>query len=83
MAKKNDGGPAYPGKTWIPHSGGREKIDTQGMSLRDYFAGQALPKIPISEYRDNYGKLFKSWHTHIAYDAYKIADAMIEERGKK
>jgi len=67
MAKDN-GGPAFP----IPHS---EKWEPEnGMSLRDWFAGQALAST--------------EWYQtdctvdEIAYDCYKYADEMIKQRGK-
>ena len=71
---KNDGGPAFPlqeqmqpaadgGNAWF--SPGQP-----GMSLRDYFAGQALVMLGI--------------HADIAGAdaAYRIADAMIAQREK-
>jgi len=44
-----------------------------GMSLRDYFAGQAASAIDVSDYNE-----FES----VARDCYKLADAMIAERSK-
>ncbi len=38
MSKQDDGGPAYPCKVAV----GDVSITKGGMSLRDYFAGQAL-----------------------------------------
>ena len=67
MDKRDDGGPAFPG----------ERVDMRfmdrapGMSLRDYFAAQALamfnPGIP---------------RKIIAETAYALADAMLAERQK-
>lgn len=39
MSKKEDGGPAFPGKALIG------SYNNQGMSLRDWFAGQAIPDL--------------------------------------
>ena len=56
--------PAFP----VPQS-------SSGMSLRDWFAGQALsgilsnPSLSIKKYRD------------IIEEAYRFADAMLAERG--
>lgn len=76
MSDTNDGGPAFP-FDWIdtqPHTGKqviREQFD--GMSLRDYFAGQALASL-CNVYND-------STHTQDnAKIAYANADAMLAER---
>lgn len=57
---------------------------TDGMTLRDWFAGQALPAIiaatsagrhhPTGLHRD------KSISEAMAFDAYAVADAMLAER---
>lgn len=62
------GGPAFP----IPGAGARDEEWRQGMSLRDWFAGQALAVIPgdIADPED------------LARDAYRIAAAMLDERKK-
>lgn len=80
MKKTNTGGPAFPrplsslsGETWI------EAQD--GMTLRDYFAGQwiagwaAQPELvpPTGRYDQDY---WRKW----AKFAYQMADAMIEAR---
>ncbi len=75
-----DGGPAYPAHDYIVgdlQKDGFQKLGvTRGMSLRDWLAGMALQAI--------------DWQAHvaapaaanIAASAYKIADAMLEERDK-
>ena len=74
MSDKPDGGPAFGHGDHV--NGG-----DPGMSLRDYFAGQALAGIiPICENDvivegDTYG-------CHIARNAYLLADCMIAERDK-
>ena len=66
---KPDGGPAYPQSSL----GDRRDYPLPGMSLRDYFAGQAL--IDASR---RYG------HAQMAAEyAYKLADAMLAEREKE
>ena len=63
---KNDGGPAYPSLRETGESAGR------GMSLRDWFAGQALSGILASE-RD-------AGAPDLAREAYLYADAMLAAR---
>jgi hypothetical protein len=65
---KDDGGPAFPIETTAtPYA--------PGMSLRDWFAGQALAGLVRSEQPDG----FPAWVGH-ALDAYALADAMLEAR---
>jgi len=61
-----DGGPAFPGGVLPAHP-----EHPNGMTLRDWFAGQALANLvdPASP-------------EAMANFAYKIADAMLEARGK-
>ena len=73
MTDRHDGGPAYPIK-------GRgafdlEMVQSEGMSLRDWFAGQALHK----------GVVNGEWDTSIQWRAkcaYEIADAMLAARSE-
>ena len=70
MSTKPDGGPAYPvAFTTTP---------LQGMSLRDYFAANAVAGIFAStEYFNG------EWgHSMLAQQAYELADAMLAERAK-
>lgn len=84
MAKIDDGGPAYPVVDVGQDSYGvtRAHAVSIGMSLRDYFAGQALVGMlsnveamklgrPIS------GESMEGW---IALAAYEFADAMLRAR---
>lgn len=72
---KNDGGPAFP--TPEPES----DYPLPGMSLRDWFAGQALPAIMAmaAEMAKN-GKPLPL--TYIADQAFEHADAMLKARGE-
>jgi hypothetical protein len=69
----NDGGPAFPGFDLINQEGRRNPA---GMTLRDYFAGQALAGILASA---NFGTT-KEW---IGGKAYEAADSMLAARERK
>ena len=89
MSKENDGGPAFPQDL----QGRRgDDPDMQGMSLRDWFAGQAMPALMMnanavfvaaakadSPEALRLAKLAYS-ETAIAAGAYALADAMLEAR---
>jgi hypothetical protein len=77
MGDKKDGGPAYPAPNAarLLYGAGREDA-YPGMSLRDWFAGQALA-----------GFLASTKHPTFAVDQdapyfYALADAMLAEREK-
>ena len=67
-----DGGPAFP-RAYAENAYG----DERGMSLRDWFAGQALLGI-MSDLSNLSGEVPR----YAAARAYAIADAMIAERAK-
>jgi hypothetical protein len=75
----NDGGPAFPhdGPERIDGATGvRHRRAYMGMSLRDYFAGQALATI-IPPTLSGY----EAWDaTSVAACAYQMADAMLRAR---
>jgi hypothetical protein len=81
MKTTNDGGNAFPhaqrlwdndAQSWAVHSVG-------GMTLRDWFAGQAL-----AGFRPNYTtSKFKLTEISVAVYAYKFADAMLAAREGK
>lgn len=80
----NDGGPAFPGVAGangcgnsVPTTlnGSVQYVEyNQGLSLRDWFAGQALANQNIEEHSG------KKWADRVAEQAYRIADAMIAAR---
>lgn len=76
MTVKNNREPAFPGavNTEAP----------QGMSLRDWFAGQALSGITANpeEAKSMVSLTFDQTVYAMSKAAYGIADAMLEERNK-
>ena len=82
MNTKPDGGPAFPHPINKHEAGMQYKI-VDGMSLRDWFAGQALAAglnglegvIGPDESQADFGKRMSAM-------SYAIADAMIAERSK-
>lgn len=74
MAKKNSGDPAFPTTYYY---GDKPVGIASGMSLRDYFAGQALIAIGSNDHVDGRGDAERH-----AVTAYQIADALIAERAK-
>lgn len=73
MKTINDGGPAFP------RAGTGTTYSQEGMSLRDWFAGQALAWC-LSEFAGNAEDMKQP-----AEAAYQIADAMLRarERGRE
>ena len=73
MSEREDGGPAFPST----HDRGTSYI---GMTLRDWFAGQALAGVLPRE--DITGTEARLQHVKgaIAHLAYAYADAMLEAR---
>ena len=79
---KNDGGPAYPvNYDANTDSFGRTYEGFSGMSLRDWFAGQALKGLLAECANPN---SFGSWNMldGIADKAWEAADAMLKARNK-
>jgi hypothetical protein len=69
--KRKDGGPAYP-----TYHHPLDDSDRKGMTLRDWFAGQALGSILTQEIAGAAEKIV--W----AELAYQYADAMLAQREK-
>ena len=81
MADRSDGGPAFPGRC---RDCGCECDGRQdGMSLRDWFAGQALTGVVVGDPSTvGVGDDGDDDDVAIAYAAfaYRVADAMLRER---
>ena len=76
MSEHNDGGAAFP----CPGGGGFHR--EIGMSLRDWFAGQALTGIIANPHEPN-GETWGEIITNLSRSAYQYADAMLAERAKR
>ena len=70
---KNNGGPAFP-RAGVKDGYGKVVGDASGMTLRDWFAGQALAGILANP------TIANGTFQADASDAYAAADAMIEAR---
>ena len=68
---KFDGGAAFP------YSGHHSRREQDGMSLRDWYAGQCLPVMITAKH----GRLpeTNAEREHVAISCYAMADAMITE----
>ena len=82
----NDGGPAFPQPIATAQDGAmycsiEKSADLGGMSLRDWFAGQALAGWLASFGDDAQHPIDKTGEV-IATQAYKTADAMLAARSK-
>jgi hypothetical protein len=75
----NDGGSAFPmtGTRTSPITGIARTESSGGMTLRDYFAAEALNAVPMPqpELHD-----IQAAYDRIAQHAYKMADAMLKAR---
>jgi hypothetical protein len=79
MTKRKDGGQAFPTEFYETEHGDRVEpfAGSPGMTLRDWFAGQALAVLPnhLAELQTDHRIKISEW-------AYGLADAMISERDK-
>jgi hypothetical protein len=80
MSYTPDGGAAFPQALDREH----EFVGSEGMTLRDYFAATALPKVIEHELGLRAATISPGpfRYEHVAADAYRIADAMLKERNK-
>lgn len=83
LPTRNDGGPAFPRPQAETSIGGCMEQD--GMSLRDYFAGQAMAKLialAVDDQHFSNDERGMEACALIAEASYKMADAMLAERSK-
>jgi hypothetical protein len=81
MADKiEDGGPAFPTINGYVDSFGSVKQKSEGLSLRDYFAGKAMSWALSKDYGNDWGHSGKQHAPRAAANAYAIADAMLKAR---
>lgn len=78
ISQKETGGPAFPETRWDDKT--RRDIQWSGMTLRDWFAGQALGGLTVG-WNDMPGS-YAECTGGVASAAYGIADAMLAERSK-
>jgi len=88
MNESKTGGPAFPGVDYVSQDG---KKNTEGMTLRDYFAAKAMQGIisaPHGTYDDETAAVYLSddlgfsggRRGRIAAASYAMADAMLKAR---
>ena len=82
MSKREDGGSAFPLVIETSDGFSTKVHANKGMTLRDYFAGQAIASIPLRSW-DHVGvddlERIDAW----AKCAYLVADAMLAARNKE
>lgn len=79
MSEK-DGGPAFPVPNYVNAQGETYESTPRGMSLRDWFAGQALAGILADP---NCDPIVGDSLKELAHGAYACADAMLKAREDK
>lgn len=79
MSTPNDGGPAFPGPSDYRQDGSPVWGGATGMTLRDWFAGQALAGLLASQIHGMTNVPSKGPFARLAFDA---ADAMLAEKSK-
>ncbi|MBU8921287.1 MAG: hypothetical protein KOO63_05660 [Bacteroidales bacterium] len=84
MSDKIDGGPAFPSNhpMCALDKDGNRSLVPEGMSLRDWFAGQALAGVMDSLYKDAKKAGVAIRPGNAAEASYRLADAMLAERKK-
>jgi hypothetical protein len=77
MTTINDGGPAFPRSAAFSNAERTACTEQDGMTLRDWFAGQALAGMGVECTSDEF------CHSSVAECAYAYADAMLRAREVK
>jgi len=76
---KDTGGPAFP-RSGVKDGYGKVVGDVKGMSLRDWFAGQALAGIAAGYWSNS--DMSDLAPSELAEKAFALADAMLAERAE-
>lgn len=79
MSERNDGGPAFPTTKNNQEYGG-VFYGTVGMSLRDWFAGQAISATLQAFITRGEGPTSLDEVQHLVERAFQVADAMLKAR---
>lgn len=74
---KDTGGPAFPYSYEVTPR--VERHTYFGMTLRDYFAAKAMQSLMHTQYAD---MTYEGEPAAMAFEAYRLADAMLAERSK-
>lgn len=74
---KKTGGPAFPCETLGVDEHGSYRKPYEGMTLRDYFAAKAMQ---LFIHREEWQSTVGNVSEEVAFNAYAMADAMMEER---
>jgi len=86
MSAKQDGGSAFPRASRLINESAIApgfRIETvSGMSLRDWFAGQALAGLLASAPKSHDARMVGHEEQAFSLAAYALADAMLAERSK-
>lgn len=69
----DSGGPAFPHPDYLD-------VGPTGMFLRDYFAAKAMPVVAGGSYLAGKDFLHPDQYDSVAFDAYRLADAMLKAR---
>ena len=81
MSNHDNGGPAFPcEQTYTPGEGWNQSFDP-GMSVLDYFAGQAL--LGLLPAFENAPEKRNMVSHYLAKRSYEIAEAMLRERSQR
>ena len=81
--KRNDGGPAFPGDQGYTSDGLNSQSWCPGMTLREWYAGQAIKLFSLDMYDVHCLKAGgMPDHQIVARFCYQLADAMIAEGAK-
>lgn len=88
--KINDGGPAFPCDVQVEDNNGSHYEEHYGLTMRDWFAGQALagllPKLPLIDQTGEFGIKVAdktAYNMDVAESCYGFADAMLAARERK